>query len=454
MAAQRPSSRNPEPRLVRFVRRFRPRTRGQSVTEFALILPVLILSLLIVIDFGRLFYSYVTLTNATRVAANFGATDPSSFTGTPNTTTYDAVVTREIGGLNCTIRPVNGHNPPIPTFPGGTNLGNMSVATMTCDFKLLTPLISNFFGGSIAISSSEQFPIRTGAIANIGGTTVIPPPGSPIADFTFSGVSGGTINGSGNVTGTDPVTVNVVDGSTNAQTWDWNWGDGSPHEFVPNPLAHQYTGANTYTVTLIVTNTAGSSTRTRTVQVGSVVVPPPVAGFYGTPIANGSNYVSGGGSSGAPISGSLPTVIDFTNNSSNGTAFSWNFGDGTPVSTAAAPQHQYSALGIFSVTLSITTPSGGTPLTRTSYVTVGCVVPNFANTSTALADGAWSAAHFTGQVLYHKVGDNPNKTSKSPPSPAKNILSQSTPGGTFVIPTKQGNQPYACGDDITVDYTP
>ena len=38
-------------------RRRQLRSPGQSLVEFALILPVLLLSLLIVIDFGRLFYS-------------------------------------------------------------------------------------------------------------------------------------------------------------------------------------------------------------------------------------------------------------------------------------------------------------------------------------------------------------------------------------------------------------
>lgn len=439
--------------MLNMLRR-RDRSLGQSLTEFALILPVLILALLIAIDFGRLYFSYVTLTNATRVAANFGAVDPGDFTGTPNTAIYNNVVSRETGGMNCTLRATGGFNPPIPTFPGGSALGGYSVATMTCDFKLLTPIIGSFFGGNLPISASAQFPVRTGAIENISGSTTLPPPGSPVAAFTFTGVSGGTINGSGNVTGTDPVTVNVVDGSSNAQTWEWDWGDGTAHEFDPAPPPHKYGGANvTYTVTLKVTNTVGSAVATRTVTMGSVVVPPPVAGFYGTPVSVSGSYVAGGGASGAAITGTRPLRVDFTNNSSNGaTAFSWNFGDGTAASTSVAPQHNYSALGVFTVTLSVTAPAGGTPSTRSSYVTVGCVVPNFANTSTSAADATWSSANFSGQVLYHKVGDPANKSSKTPPSPAATIKSQSVPGGNFITPTQTGNQPFKCGDDITVDY--
>jgi len=433
----------------------RPRSRGQGVAEFALILPVLILCLLIVIDFGRLFMSYVTLTNVTRIAANYGATDPKSFTGTPNTATYDSVVSRETAGLNCTLRTDGtGHNPPIPTYPNGTALGNMSVATMTCDFSLVTPLLNRFFGGALPITTSAQFPIRTGAIANIGGSTTIPPPGSPVADFTFSGVTGGTINGSGDVTGTAPVTVNVIDSSANAQTWEWDWGDGSAHEFSPTPLQHQYNPSvdTTYVVSLKVTNTIGMSIRSRSVTVGAVSAPPPVADFYGTPVANPPNYTSGGGSGGAAIFGSLPLTVNFTNTSTTGTAFSWDFGDGSAPSTATAPQNQYSSLGIFTVTLTITAPSGATPSIRSNYITVGCVVPNFANTLTSAAGATWSSAHFTGSIRYRASGNNGNG-SINPPNGSHTIVSQTIAGGTFVTPTKQGGQPYKCGDNIIVDYT-
>ena len=49
---------------ISFVRRRRKRTRGQSVVEFALVVPVLLLLLLIAIDFGRVFLGWVALNNA------------------------------------------------------------------------------------------------------------------------------------------------------------------------------------------------------------------------------------------------------------------------------------------------------------------------------------------------------------------------------------------------------
>src|SRR5262245_51647344 len=55
--------------------------RGQSVVEFALILPVFVFLLLMAIDFGRLFFSYVQVTNAAREGAAYAAAAPTDSVG-------------------------------------------------------------------------------------------------------------------------------------------------------------------------------------------------------------------------------------------------------------------------------------------------------------------------------------------------------------------------------------
>ena len=274
------------------------------------------------------------------------------------------------------------------------------------------------------------------------------------SDFDFTGVSGGTLDGSGNVSGLGPITVNVQDNSTAAQTWDWDWGDASAHDFTATPGQHQYTAVGTYTVQLTITNTVGSSSHTQTVTVTSPPPPNPVAGFYGTPIAGPPKYIEGGGSTGTPIKGSLDLVVQFTNTSTDGTAYSWNFGDGTAPSTSPGPQHTFVKLGIFTVTLTITAPTGGTPSTRTSYVTTVCVVPNFPGTSTSVVDATWTAAGFTGQTRYRLSGTSGNGN-QNPPSPAKTIVAQTgpAPGGGFVPATKKGSS-WECAGDMLVDYAP
>jgi len=66
--------------------------QGQSMTEFALVLPILALLLFGVIQFGIVFNNYITLTDAVRAGARKGAvgrhlSDPS---GAVETTVRDA----------------------------------------------------------------------------------------------------------------------------------------------------------------------------------------------------------------------------------------------------------------------------------------------------------------------------------------------------------------------------
>ncbi|HTS74026.1 MAG TPA: TadE/TadG family type IV pilus assembly protein [Gaiellaceae bacterium] len=63
--------------------------KGQSLTEFAIALPILILLLFSVIQFGIIFNNYVTLTDATRAGARKGAV--SRQLANPSAATIQAV---------------------------------------------------------------------------------------------------------------------------------------------------------------------------------------------------------------------------------------------------------------------------------------------------------------------------------------------------------------------------
>ncbi|MCF6094190.1 pilus assembly protein [Microaerobacter geothermalis] len=47
--------------------------KGQSLVEFALVLPVLLLLLLGIAEFGRIFYSYLVINQAARDAVRYGS---------------------------------------------------------------------------------------------------------------------------------------------------------------------------------------------------------------------------------------------------------------------------------------------------------------------------------------------------------------------------------------------
>lgn len=59
-------------RLAR-VRRWRETGAGQSLVEFGLIMPLLLILLFGLCDFGRAFYSWLVVTNAAREGARVGA---------------------------------------------------------------------------------------------------------------------------------------------------------------------------------------------------------------------------------------------------------------------------------------------------------------------------------------------------------------------------------------------
>lgn len=66
----------------------------------------------------------------------------------------------------------------------------------------------------------------------------------------------------------------------------------------------------------------------------------------------------------------VPFDVQFTNTTTNGGTYSWNFGDGT-TSTLNAPLHTYTAFGTYNVTLSADGGSCGTDMeTKTSYINI------------------------------------------------------------------------------------
>jgi PKD repeat protein len=90
-------------------------------------------------------------------------------------------------------------------------------------------------------------------------STSPPPPGAPAASFSAAPTSG-----------TAPLAVRFTDTSSGSPTtWAWDFGDGA-NSTAQNPT-HTYTAPGSYTVTLTVSNSAGSDTTTRPglISVGS-----------------------------------------------------------------------------------------------------------------------------------------------------------------------------------------
>ena len=144
----------PIPRLLRC-------SRGQSLVEFSLILPILMILVFGILDFGLGLRSYISLSNAVREGARYASVGnpvgiESDCDGTTNDTVYGRICVAT-GGLNVT------ELDPDVSFPQGVAPGNSVVVSADYTYHFVTPigdLIGFFSGGafpsSIDLSSSAN----------------------------------------------------------------------------------------------------------------------------------------------------------------------------------------------------------------------------------------------------------------------------------------------------------
>ena len=184
LAIRRPGAGSPDGRARRR-RIFSLDPRGQSLVEFAISAPLVLLIVAFGVDFGRVFLGWVTLSNAVRSAANFAAINPTAWSDLANPAAqaqFIHLIEAESTGINCVLPdPL-----PEPTFPNGTALGSPAVVAVTCRFSLITPIIGNILGSTIPVSASASFPIRSGMIAGVPASTngtlpTLPPSAAPTA---------------------------------------------------------------------------------------------------------------------------------------------------------------------------------------------------------------------------------------------------------------------------------
>ena len=77
--------------------RLRPRSRGQALVEFAIVLPVFLLLLVAAVDVGRVFFTYIDANNAAREGAAYGAANPALTSGIQTAVFQEANVQSQAG---------------------------------------------------------------------------------------------------------------------------------------------------------------------------------------------------------------------------------------------------------------------------------------------------------------------------------------------------------------------
>lgn len=245
-----------------------------------------------------------------------------------------------------------------------------------------SPVVVNFTDNSSNTPTSWSWNLGNGVTSTLQNpSTTYITPGTYIVTLTATNASGSstdtahiTVYAAPTISFYSPDTAlacpplstsftnNTTTGGTSA-TYLWDFGDGDTSSQV-SP-SHTYTASGNFNVSLIVTNNLGC-TRALTKNTYIRISQTPFANFT----SSGTNSCT------------TPHTVNFTNTSTNGTSYSWDFGDGS-TSTAASPSHTYTTAGSYNVRL-ITTNIDGCKDTmlKNAYVNVGAIIANF-NMSTA-----------------------------------------------------------------------
>jgi Flp pilus assembly protein TadG len=111
---------------------------GQSLVEFALVIPIFLLVLFAIVDFGMAFHAWITVTNSAREGARIGAVRATS--AEIEQRVRDTATSLE--QANLTVSVTNAEGPP----------GGSVVVDVSYDYSLMTPLadlLNMVSGGTI-----------------------------------------------------------------------------------------------------------------------------------------------------------------------------------------------------------------------------------------------------------------------------------------------------------------
>ncbi|HEY6276044.1 MAG TPA: TadE/TadG family type IV pilus assembly protein [Streptosporangiaceae bacterium] len=138
--------------------RRRPQTgaadRGAAAVEFALLLPVLLLIVFGIIDFGRALNAQITLTEAAREGARLASVGDVTSVVVAQTQAAAPTLT----GMTVIVVPC----------PAGAGLGTNAVVTASYPFSFITPIgaVASLLGGHglgnpITLSAHVEMPCET-----------------------------------------------------------------------------------------------------------------------------------------------------------------------------------------------------------------------------------------------------------------------------------------------------
>ena len=151
------------------------RSTGQTLVEFAMVLPMFIFLLLMLFDFGRAVYTQHTLTEDAREGARLGLAAPDLRLNdgvTQPQDLYDAIrdaalrlsqgtgitpaqITGAAGACDDVPLTVDTTSPTTCFYPDGAEPGDRVVVKVSTDVQIITPILSNLVGGTFTVNAES-----------------------------------------------------------------------------------------------------------------------------------------------------------------------------------------------------------------------------------------------------------------------------------------------------------
>ncbi len=168
------------------------------MVEFALVLPLLALLLVMAVDFGRVFFGWIALQNSTRIAADTASQRANAWpTANGNLEIewrddYETFITQDLQAANCDFPLPH----PVPVFTdtnGDTNndgvltndFSDIVTVRLECEFGLITPLAESVLGGPVQLVAESTFAVNGLAVIGVPDPPAPPPDPCipPVADM-------------------------------------------------------------------------------------------------------------------------------------------------------------------------------------------------------------------------------------------------------------------------------
>lgn len=140
----------------------RPASRGQSLVEFALIIPIFLLLLISIFDLGRAVFAYNTLTNAAREGTRMAIVNQDKPTIVARAKSQTAIV--ELNDPSVVIGFYHmdaAGNPNLGDACSPVAVGCLAVVSFEATYQPITPIIGSFiFGSGVKLESRSVLSVE------------------------------------------------------------------------------------------------------------------------------------------------------------------------------------------------------------------------------------------------------------------------------------------------------